>query len=165
MHTYKIDYRKHYAPMDSWKDEELDNAAIMLSEVCHNNSLPDIDIETVITIAELLTKYADFKTHEDLKKALINTVKDLQYIIDKLNNYKIMHTYKPDEYWKGADLRGAARMIGEITNYDGLHNKDKKTLLTIAELLTGYYDFKTHKDLKKQLVKTVKDFQEIINKL
>ncbi len=165
MHTYKIDYRKHYAPMDSWKDEELDNAAIMLSEVCHNNSLPDIDIETVITISELLTEYANFKTHEDLKKALINTVKDLQYIIDKINNYKIMHTYKSYDTWKGAELRRAARMIGEVANYDGLNNKDKKILLTIAELLTEYHKFKTHNDLKIQLVKTVEDFQDIINKL
>ncbi len=56
-------------------------------------------------------------------------------------------------------------MIGEVVNNDRLHDKDKKTLLTIAELLKGYYEFKTHEDLKKQLVKTVKDFQETINKL
>lgn len=157
MHTYEKN--------NNWKDEEIDSVASRISEVCHNNSLPVIDIETVITIAELLTEYADFKTHEDLKKTLINTVKDLQGIIDKLNSYKIFHTYKPDDYWKGAELRAAARMIGELVTNDRLHDKDKKTLLTIAELLTGYYEFKTHEDLKKQLVKTVKDFQETINKL
>ena len=157
MHTYEKN--------NKWKDEEINNVASRISEVCHHNNLPDIDIETVITISELLTEYADFKTHEDLKKALIIAVKDLQGIIDKLNSYKIMHTYKPDDYWKGAELRGATRMIGEVVNDDRLHDKDKKTLLTIAELLTGYYDFKTHEDLKKQLIKTVKDFQETINKL
>jgi uncharacterized protein (UPF0305 family) len=119
----------------------------------------------VITISELLTEYADFKTHEDLKKTLIIAVKDLQGIIDKLNNIKITHTYKPDDYWKGAELRAAARMIGEVVNNDRLHDKDKKTLLTIAKLLTVYYEFKTHEDLKKQLVITVKDFQETINNL
>ena len=44
---------------------------------------------------------------------------------------------------------------------EGLQAKDP----TIAELLKGYYEFKTHEDLKKQLVKTVKDFQETINNL
>ncbi len=73
-----------------------------------------------------------------------------------------MHTYKSDDYWKGAELRGAARMIGEVANNDRLHDKDKKTLLTIAELLKEYYEFKTHEDLKKQLVKTIEDFQHII---
>ncbi len=157
MHTYEKN--------NNWKDEEIDNVASRISEVCHHNSLPVIDIETVITIAELLTEYADFKTHEDLKKVLIIAVKDLQGIIDKLNSNKIFHTYKPDDYWKGVELRGAARMIGEVVNDGRLHNKDKKTLLTIAELLTGYYEFKTHEDLKKQLVKTVEDFQETINRL
>jgi hypothetical protein len=56
-------------------------------------------------------------------------------------------------------------MIGEVVNNDRLNHKDKKTLLTIAELLKGYYEFKTHEDLKKQLVITVKDFQETINNL
>ena len=157
MHTYEKN--------NKWKDEEIDNVASRISEVCHHNNLPVIDIETVITISELLTEYADFKSHEDLKKTLIIAVKELQGIIDKLNSYKIMHTYKPDDYWKGAELRAAARMIGEVVNNDRLHNKDKKTLLTIAKLLTVYYEFKTHEDLKKQLVITVKDFQETINKL
>jgi cobalamin biosynthesis protein CbiG len=154
-----------YEKNNRWKDEEIDNVASRISEVCHHNNLPDIDIETVITISELLTEYADFKTHEDLKKVLIIAVKELQGIIDKLNSYEIYHTYKSDDYWKGAELRSAARMIGEVVNNERLHDKDKKTLLTIAELLTGYYDFKTHEDLKKQLIKTVKDFQEPINKL
>jgi hypothetical protein len=157
MHTYERN--------SNWKDKEIDNVASRISEVCHHNSLPVIDIETVITISELLTEYADFKTHEDLKKTLIIAVKELQGIIDKLNSYEIMHTYKSDDYWKGAELRGAARMIGEVANNDRLHDKDKKIFLTIAELLTGYYDFKTHEDLNNQLVITVKDFQETINKL
>ncbi len=157
MHTYEKN--------NNWKDIEIENIASRISEVCHHNSLPVIDIETVITISELLTEYADFNTHEDLKKTLIIAVKELQGIIDKLNSYKILHTYKPDDYWKGAELRNAARMIGEVVNNDRLHDKDKKTLLTIAQLLTGYYEFKTHEDLKNQLVITVKDFQEIINKL
>ncbi|TDJ56278.1 MAG: hypothetical protein E2O46_01245 [Ignavibacteria bacterium] len=157
MHTYEKN--------TNWKDKEIENVASRISEVCHHNSLPVIDIETVITISELLTEYADFKTHEDLKKVLIIAVKELQGIIDKLNSYEIYLTYKSDDYWKGAELRAAARMIGEVVNDYRLHDKDKKTLLTIAELLTGYYEFKTHEDLKKQLVKTVKDFQETINKL
>ncbi|MCH7965483.1 MAG: hypothetical protein IH852_16255 [Bacteroidetes bacterium] len=157
MHTYEKN--------TNWKDKEIYNVASRISEVCHHNSLPVIDIETVITIAELLSEYADFKTHEDLKNTLIITVKELQGILDKLNSYEIYHTYKSDDYWKGAELRGAARMIGEVVNNDRLQGKDKKTLLTIAELLTGYYEFKTHEDLKKQLVITVKDFQVIINNL
>ncbi len=157
MHTYEKN--------NNWKNEELDNVASRISEVCHHNNLPVIDIETVITISELLTEYADFKSHEDLKNTLLITVKELQGIIDKLNSYKIMHTYKSDDYWKGAELRAAARMIGEVVNDDRLHPKDKKTLLTIAELLKGYYDFNTHEDLRKQLEKTVKDFQETINNL
>ncbi len=157
MHTYEKNI--------NWKDKEINKIASRISEVCHHNSLPVIDIETVITISDLLTEYADFQTHEDLKKVLIIAVKELQGIIDKLNSYEIYHTYKSDDYWKGAELRGAARMIGEVVNNDRLHDKDKKTLLTIAELLKGYYEFKTHEDLKKQLVKTVKDFQETINNL
>ncbi len=157
MHTYEIN--------SNWKDKEIENVASRISEVCHHNSLPVIDIETVITISELLTEYADFKTHEDLKKTLIIAVKELQGVIDKLNSYKIFHTYKSDDYWKGAELRGAARMIGEVVKNDRLHDKDKKILLTIAQLLKGYYNFNTHEDLKKQLVITVKDFQETINKL
>jgi hypothetical protein len=157
MHTYEKNI--------NWKDKEINKIASRISEVCHHNSLPVIDIETVITISDLLTEYADFKTHEDLKKTLIIAVKELQGIIDKLNSYKILHTYKPDDYWKGAELRGAVRMIGQVVNNDRLHQKDKKTLLTIAELLKEYYEFKTHEDLKKQLVITVKNFQEIINKL
>jgi cobalamin biosynthesis protein CbiG len=149
----------------NWKDKEIDNIAGKISEVCHHNSLPVIDIETVITISDLLTEYADFQTHDDLKKVLIITVKELKGILDKLNSYKTFHTYKSDDYWKGAELRGAARMIGEVVNDDRLHPKDKKTLLTIAELLKGYYDFNTHEDLRKQLEKTVKDFQETIHKL
>ncbi len=138
-----------YEKNNRWKDEEIDNVATRISEVCHHNNLPTVDIETVIAISDLLKEYADIKTHDDLKKVLINTAKNLQGIIDKLNNIKITHTYKPGDYWKGAELRAAARMIGEVVNNDCLHDKDKKTLLTIAELLTGYYDFKTHEDLKK----------------
>jgi hypothetical protein len=154
-----------YEKNNRWKDEEIDNVATRISEVCHHNNLPTADIETVIAISDLLKEYADIKTHDDLKKVLINTAKDLQGIIDKLNNIKITHTYKPGDYWKGAELRGAARMIGEVVNNDRLHDKDKKTLLTIAKLLTVYYEFKTHEDLKKQLVITVKDFQETFNNL
>ena len=157
MHTYEKN--------NKWKDEEIDNVASRISEVCHYNNLPVIDIETVITISELLTEYADFKSHEDLKKTLIIAVKDLQGIIDKLNNIKITHTYKLGDYWKGAELRGAARMISALVINHRIHDKDKKILLTIAKLLTVYYEFKTHEDLKKQLVITVKDFQETINKL
>jgi hypothetical protein len=157
MHTYEIN--------SNWKDKEINKIASRISEVCHHNSLPVIDIETVITISDLLTEYADFQTHEDLKKVLIIAVKELQGILDKLNSYEIFHTYKPDDYWKGAELRAAARMIGEVVNNDRLHDKDKKTLLTIVQLLKKYYEFKTHEDLKKQLVITVKNFQEIINKL
>lgn len=151
-----------YDKNDKWKDEELDNAANLLSELLNNKKLPDIDAEALNIIAELLAEYRNYKTLEDLKKALINTVKDLGFIIDKLNNHEIMHTYNPNDYWKGAELRAAARIIGEVANYNGLHNKDKKTLLTIAGLLTGYYDFKTHEDLKKQLIKTIDGFQHII---
>jgi len=154
-----------YEKNNRWKDEEIDNVATRISEVCHHNNLPTADIETVIAISDLLKEYADFKTHNDLKKVLINTAKDLQGIIDKLNNIKITHTYKPGDYWKGAELRGAARIISALVINDRIHDKDKKTLLTIEELLTGYHEFKTHEDLKNQLVKTVKEFQQIINRL
>ena len=157
MHTYEKNI--------NWKDKEINKIASRISEVCHHNSLPVIDVETVITISDLLTEYANFQTHEDLKKTLIIVVKELQGILDKLNSYEIYHTYKSDDYWKGAELRAAARMIGEVVNNDRLHDKDKKTLLTIAQFLKEYYEFKTHEDLKKQLVITVKDFQVIINNL
>ena len=154
MHTY----RKY----DTWKGKELHNAANKLNELLNNKKLPDIDAEAVNIIAELLTEYAHFNTHEDLKNALMNVVKDLGFIIDKLNNYEIMHTYKPDDYWKGAEVRAADRMIREVANYKEMYNEDKKILLTIAELFNGYYEFKTHEDLKNQLIKTFKDFQNII---
>ena len=154
-----------YEKNNRWKDEEIDNVASRISEVCHHNNLPTVDIETVIAISELLKEYADFETHEDLKKVLINTAKDLQGVIDKLNSIKLIHTYKPDDYWKGAELRTASRMIGTLVINDRIHDKDKKTLRTVAELLKVYYDFKTHEDLKNQLVNTVKEFQQIINRL
>ena len=151
-----------YDNSDKWKDDELDNAANVLGELLNNKKLPDIDAEALNIITELLAEYSSYKIEEDLKKALTTTVKDLGFIIDKLNNYEIMHTYKPNDYWKGAELRAAARKIGEVANHKGLHNKDKKTLLPIAELFTGYYEFKTHEDLKKQLLKTVDGFKNII---
>jgi len=151
-----------YDNSDKWKDEELENAANVLSELLNNKKLPNIDAEAVNIIAEFLSEYTNLKTQEDLQAALTTTVKDLGYIIDKLNSYEILHTYNPNDYWKGAELRAAARKIGEVANHKGLHNKDKKTLLPIEELLTGYYEFNTHEDLKKQLVKTIEDFQHII---
>jgi hypothetical protein len=154
MHTYD--------KSDKWKDEELNNAANILSELLNNKKLPDIDAEALNIFTELLAEYSNYKTEEDLQKALIITVKDLGFIIDKLNNYEIKHTYNPNDYWKGAELRAASRKIGEVANHKGLHNKDKKTLLPIAELFTGYYEFTTHEDLKKQLVKTVDGLKNII---
>ncbi len=151
-----------YDKNDKWKDRELDNAANILSELLNNKKLPDTDAEALNVITELLAGYSSYEKEEDLKKALINTVKDLGYIIDKLNTYETIHKYNPNDYWKGAELRAAARKIGEVANHKGLHNKDKKTLLPIAELFTGYFEFKTHEDLKKQLVKTVDGFQHII---
>ena len=151
-----------YDNSDKWKDEELENAANILSELLNNKKLPDTDAETVNIIAELLSGFANLKTQEDLQAALTTTVKDLGFIIDKLNNYTIMHTYNPNDYWKGAELRTAARKIGEVANHNGLHKKDKITLLPIAELFTGYYEFKTHEDLKNQLIKTIDSFHHII---
>jgi hypothetical protein len=151
-----------YDKNDKWKDEELHNTEHILSELLNNKKLPDTDAETLNIITELLADYSSYETEEDLKKALIYTVKDLGFIIDKLNNDEIKHTYSPNDYWKGAELRAAARIIGEVANHKGLHNKDKKTLLPIAELLTGYYEFKTHEDLKNQLIKTVDGFKNII---
>jgi len=151
-----------YDNSDKWKDDELNNAANVLSELLNNKKLPDTDAEALNIITEFLAEYSSYKAEEDLKRALLITVTDLGYIIDKLNSYEIMHTYNPNDYWKGAELRAAARKIGEVANHKGLHNKDKKTLLPIAKLFTGYYDFKTHEDLKKQLVKTIEDFQHII---
>jgi len=151
-----------YDNSDKWKDEELENAANVLSELLNNKKLPDIDAEALNIIAELLAEYSSYKTEEDLRKALIITVKDLGFVLDKLNNYDIMHKYNPNDYWKGAELRDAARKISEVANHKGLHLKDKKTLLPIAELFTEYYEFKTHDDFKKQLVKTIDGFQNII---
>ena len=151
-----------YDKSDKWKDDELNNAANVLSELLNHKKLPDIDAEALNIFAELLAEYSSYKTEEDLKKALIITVKDLNFVIDKLNNYEIMHTYNPKDYWKGAELRAASRKIGEVANHKGLHLKDKKTLLPIAELFTEYYEFKTHEDLKKQLVKTIDGFKNFI---
>jgi hypothetical protein len=151
-----------YDNSDKWKDKELENAANVLNKLLNNKKLPDIDAEALNIITEFLTEYSSYKTPEDLQAALTITVKDLGYIIDKLNSNEIMHAYNPNDYWKGAELRAAARKIGEVANHIGLHKKDKKTLHSIAELFTGYYEFKTHEDLKKQLLKTVDGFNNII---
>jgi len=151
-----------YDKSDEWKDRELGNAANIISELLNHKKLPDIDAETLNIITELLAEYSSYKTEEDLKNALTITVKDLGFIIEKLSKYDTMHKYNPNDYWKGAELRAASRKIGEVANHKGLHIKDKKTLLSITELLTEYYEFKTHEDLKKQLVKIIGGFQNII---
>lgn len=151
-----------YDNSDEWKDRELYNAANILSELLNNKKLHDIDAEALNIITDLLAEYGNYKTEEDLKNALVITVKDLGFIIDKLSKYETMHKYNPNDYWKGAELRAASRKIGEVANHKGLHIKDKKTLLSIAELLTEYYEFKTHEELRKHLVKIVDVFQNII---